>query len=456
LHIGGARTALFNWLYARNKGGRFILRIEDTDTSRSTAEYTDSILDGLRWLGLEWDEGPYRQTERLGIYRQYIDRLIDEGKAYYCYCSPEELEQRRNEAMKHGLPVQYDRRCRDLAEPVEGRSPSLRFRMPTEGIVQVTDLIKGGITFDNSQLDDLIIMRSDGTPTYNLVVVVDDVDMGITHVIRGDDHMNNTPKQIQIYRAFGYETPVFAHLPMILGSDKARLSKRHGATSVIAYRDDGYLADALVNYLVRLGWSHGDQEVFGRDELVSLFSIGSVGKSASVFNPDKLLWLNAEYIKGSSPEKLCEAVRPFLIACGTVREDETLDTVWLSRAIRTLLERAKTLRELAEQLGYYITEEVDIDPKAAAKFLNEKNLDNLKETYATLEKTEDFTAPGLEEAFKGLMERLGVKLGPLAQPVRVAMTGGTASPGIFDLLEVIGKNKALKRLKKAIEIIEGS
>jgi glutamyl-tRNA synthetase len=453
LHIGGARTALFNWLYARSTGGRFVLRIEDTDTSRSTDEFIDSILEGIRWMGLDWDEGPFRQTERLGTYQAYIEKLLLDGHAYHCYCSPEELDERRKEAMAKGQPLRYDRRCRDLKGPVEDIEPTVRFKMPLSGEVSVVDLVKGNTVFDNSQLDDLIIMRSDGTPTYNFVVVVDDMDMQITHVIRGDDHLNNTPKQIHIYGALGYDTPVFAHLPMILGADKARLSKRHGATSVTAYRDEGYLPDALVNYLVRLGWSHGDQEIFTQDELIEYFSFQSVGKSAAVFNPEKLLWLNAEYIKTTPPEKLSELVRPFLIKDSTIAQDAEIDISWLSSAIKTLVERAKTLKELAGSLKYYILEYVEIDEKAGAKFLNDKTRPYLKDVIEGLTAldTGAFTADNLHEVFQSVMEKQDVKLGKVAQPVRVAITGGTESPGIFEVLEVVGKEKALKRLKRALE-----
>jgi glutamyl-tRNA synthetase len=451
LHIGGARTALFNWLFARNRGGSFILRIEDTDRSRSTEEYIESIIEGMNWLGLDWDEGPYRQTERLDLYKRYVEKLLSEGKAYYCYCTAEELEQRRREAQEKGLQPRYDRRCRDIKTPPGGRQPSVRFKTPIEGSVDFSDLVKGDVSFDNSQLDDLIIMRSDGTPTYNLVVVVDDVDMGITHVIRGDDHLNNTPRQIHIYRALGYKTPVFAHLPMILGPDKARLSKRHGATSVTAYREEGYLPDALVNYLVRLGWSHGDQEVFSRDELTELFSFKNVGKSAAVFNPEKLLWLNAEYIKSTQPLRLAEMARPFLVEDGTIAEDTEFDLDWITKAILTLVERAKTLRELAASLRYYIAEDVEYEQKAGEKFLNEKTLPYLKDIRDAIEALEEFSHEGLEHAFDSVMEKHEVKLGKVAQPVRVAMTGKKESPGIFEVLEVLGKEKALKRLERAIE-----
>lgn len=454
LHIGGARTALFNWLYARNQGGEFVLRIEDTDTSRSTEEYIQSILESMKWLGLDWDEGPFRQTARLDIYRKRVERLLSEGKAYRCYCSAEELEERRKQALAQGFQPSYDRRCRDLKEAPAGRIHSVRFKMPITGEVGFRDLVKGNVSFSNSQLDDLIIMRSDGIPTYNFVVVVDDVEMAITHVIRGDDHLNNTPKQIHIYRALGYDIPVFAHLPMIMGADKTRLSKRHGATSVAAYREMGYLPEALVNYLVRLGWSHGDQEVFSREELVQYFSFESVGKSSAVFNPEKLLWLNGEYLKKTPPERLCEMVRPFLIQNGAIGPGDALETQWLSKAILTLVERSKTLVELAGSLRYYILEEVEMEQRAREKFINAKNLENLASARAALERAEDFTAPGLEAAFRKLMEERGVKLGALAQPVRVAVTGRTESPGIFEVLEIVGRERTLKRLERAIETIE--
>jgi glutamyl-tRNA synthetase len=456
LHIGGARTALFNWLFARHEGGTFILRIEDTDRSRSTDEYIEAINEGMKWLNLDWDEGPFRQTDRFDVYRKYIDGLVKEGKAYYCYCSPEELEQRRQEALAQGKTPKYDGRCRDLKAPTPGRTPAIRFKMPQEGETVVNDLIKGAVTFDNSQLDDLIIMRSDGTPTYNFVVVVDDVDMKITHVIRGDDHLNNTPKQLHIYKALGYQIPEFAHLPMILGSDKARLSKRHGATSVMAYKEMGYLPDALVNYLVRLGWSYGDQEVFTREELIKHFSFESVGKSSAVFNPEKLIWLNSQYVMNSDPVRLAELVIPFLEREKIIQEGQTPDMRWLSKAIMTLRERAKTLVELAASLRYYIAEDVEYNEKAKAKFLNDKSLPLLIELKERATPLADFSVPEIEGIFREITESHGIKLGNLAQPVRVAVTGGTESPGIFEVLEVMGKEKTMRRLDKAILAIERS
>lgn len=453
LHIGGARTALFNWLYARHNNGKFILRIEDTDRSRSTDEYLEAIIKGMDWLGLDSDEGPFRQTDRFEIYKKYVDRLIEQGKAYYCYCSPEELEARRKEAMAEGRPLKYNGRCRNLNQPVSDINPVVRFRMPQEGTTVVDDMIRGKVSFENEQLDDLIIQRSDGTPTYNLTVVVDDVDMEITHVVRGDDHLNNTPRQIQLYRAFGYDVPVFAHLPMILGSDKARLSKRHGATSVIAYYDMGYLPEALVNYLVRLGWSYGDQEVFSKEELIKYFSFENIGKAAAVFNPEKLLWLNSQYIINSPSEKLGELVIPFLKKDGTITDNQQLDMVWLSKAIDTLKERSKTLIELSTSLRYYIAEEVVYDEKAKAKFLNDKSLALLVELKEGLAALAEFSVEEVEGLFKSIVEKHETKLGKLAQPVRVALTGGTQSPGIYDLINVMGREKTIGRLERAIASI---
>lgn len=448
LHIGGARTALFNWLLARKQSGVFILRIEDTDTTRSTDEYIDAIIEGMKWLKLDWDEGPYRQTARFTVYKSYVERLLGEGKAYKCYCTPEELEQRRQEALAQCKTPKYDNRCRDLTEPMPGRSAAVRFKMPRQGETVVHDLIKGNIVFENNQLEDMIIMRSDGSPTYNFVVVVDDIDMKISHIIRGDDHVNNTPKQIHIYRAFGWDPPAFAHLPMILGADKARLSKRHGATSVMAYKDMGYLPDALVNYLVRLGWAHGDQEIFSREDLVEFFSLESVGSSAAVFNPEKLLWLNSQYMSKAEPGELAELVIPFLKKDGTVPEHWQPDMPWLSRAVLSLRERARTLVELAHSLRYYILADVEIDAKARDKFLKPEHLGYLKELKERLEIIKDFDAPELEKVVVAVAENHGVKLGAVAQPLRVAVTGGTASPGIFEVMEIVGRERTVERLTK--------
>jgi len=460
LHLGGARTALFNWLYARHCNGTFILRIEDTDRTRSTEEFIEAIIEGMKWLGLDWDEGPYRQVDRFDIYRSYAHKLLQEGKTYYCYCSSEELEKRRQDALAQGKSPKYDGRCRNIKRVqgvedsgVQGKNAAIRLMMPQEGETVVDDLIRGKVVFDNAQLDDLIIARSDGTPTYNFCVVVDDVDMKITHVIRGDDHLNNTPKQIHIYRALGYTIPAFAHLPMILGSDRTRLSKRHGATSVTAYKEMGYLPDAFINYLARLGWAHGDQEVFTRDELIEYFSLEDVGKSAAVFNPEKLLWLNSQYIKNTPSEKLIELVIPFLTRENIIGEDQTLDKVWLSKAIGTLRERAKTLLELAHSLKFYLAEDVEYDEKARAKFLNEKSLPYLIDVREELTRLDNFVAQEIEKVFGTIVEKYHTKLGDLAQPVRVAVTGKAESPGIFEVIEILGKEKVLKRLEKAIKEI---
>ena len=451
LHIGGARTALFNWLFARHEGGVFVLRIEDTDRSRSTDEFIGAILDGMKWLHLDWDEGPFRQTERFDIYKSYVERLLAEKKAYYCYCTPEELEERRQKALSEGRPPRYDGRCRDLKGPVPGRAPSVRFRMPDSGQTVVNDLIRGPVTFENSQLDDFIIARSDGTPTYNFVVVADDADMNITHVIRGDDHLNNTPKQVHIYNALGLEPPKFAHLPMILGPDKTRLSKRHGATSVMAYKEMGYLPEALLNYLARLGWSFGDQEVFSRRELIEHFGLEHTGKSAAVFNPEKLLWLNGEYIRKTPPAELSEMVAPMLAQKGI--ETAGFSPQWMEKAVGSLVERSKTLLQLADGMRFYLSDGVEIELAAREKFLNAGTLDYLVDLRDALARTEEFTHENLEKVFREVMERHGQKkLAAVAQPVRVAVTGGTVSPGIFEVLEIIGRERVLKRLGKAVRM----
>ncbi len=453
LHIGGARTALFNYLFARHNGGTFILRIEDTDRTRSTDEYIEAIIDGLHWLGLEWDEGPFRQTSRIDIYRSYIDRMIQEGSAYYCYCAPKVLEEKRKAALKSGGALKYDGRCRELATVPADRTPAVRFKMPQTGQTVINNLIKGEVVYENEQFDDFIIQRSDGTPTYNFVVVVDDVDMGITHVIRGDDHLNNTPKQIHIYRALDFPVPEFGHLPMILGSGRARLSKRHGAESIHAYREMGYLPESLLNYLVRLGWSFGDQEIFTRTELIEKFSLENVGKAAAIFNPEKLLWLNAEYIKNYNPDDLIPFVLPFLVKKRVVEPVYEHDKKWLSLAIKTLQERSRTFIELANSLTYYIAENIEIEEKAEKKFINEKTKPYLLDVAEGLSHIRDFSSNNIEEIFFEIMEKHDVKLGKIAQPVRVAVTGGTASPGIFEVLEIVGKEKTIRRLEKAIRMI---
>lgn len=453
LHIGGVRTALFNWLFARHHRGVFILRIEDTDRSRSTEEAVQAIIVGLTWLGLDWDEGPYRQTERMDLYRRHVERLLAEGKAYHCYCLPEELEARRAQALARKETPKYDGRCRTLSTPLPGRTPAVRFRTPTEGQVEVDDLVKGKVTFDNAQLDDLIILRADGIPTYNLCVVVDDAEMRISHVIRGDDHLNNTPRQIHLYRAFGYEPPSFGHLPMILGPDRTRLSKRHGATSVMAYKEMGFLPEAIVNYLVRLGWSHGDQEVFSLKELVEMFSLDHVTPSAAVFNPEKLLWLNSHYIREAGPARIAGLLTPFLITHGLLKERKEVAQDMLEKMISALMPRSRTLEEMARMAACYLTDEVEIDPKARTKFLRQEVAPLLQKVIQRFEALPAFTQGETEKVFQEIIAETGGKMSDLAQPVRVAVTGRTVSPGIYETLELIGQQRAIQRLRKAVHLI---
>ncbi len=452
LHIGGVRTALFNWLFARHHGGIFILRIEDTDRSRSTEEAIHVIVEGMRWLGLNWDEGPYRQTDRLDMYRQHADRLLKEGKAYWCDCSPEQLEARRAEALSKGQTPKYDGRCRDRELP-PSPNRALRFRAPQTGQTVVEDLVKGTVIFDNAELDDLIMVRADGFPTYNFCVVVDDADMKITHVLRGDDHLNNTPRQMHLYHAFGYTTPKFAHLSMILGPDKTRLSKRHGATSVLAYREMGYLPEALVNYLSRLSWSSGDQEIFSLQELVEKFSLEAVGKSAAVFNPDKLLWLNAHYIHTGDLDRLIALLRPFLVLEGLITEGRRFDEAWLKKIVLALKERSRTLVEMAQSAAYFFKEEIELDPKAKEKFLKPPVRPLFEKLIERLEPLPSFDPKAIEKIFQELIAAAGIKLGDLAQPVRVALTGRTVSPGIYEVMELLGKERTIARLKKAVSLM---
>jgi glutamyl-tRNA synthetase len=451
LHIGGVRTALFNWLFARQQKGIFILRIEDTDQSRSTDESIEAIIEGMKWLGLDWDEGPYRQTERVDLYRTHAMRLLEKGRAYWCVCKAEELSARRKEAEAKGLSPKYDGRCRDAGHPNQTGDAALRFRAPQEGETVVDDLIKGKVVFDNTVQDDLIILRSNGYPTYNFSVVIDDALMSITHVVRGDDHLTNTPRQVPIFQALGFPVPQFGHLPMILGSDKTRLSKRHGATSIMAYQAMGYLPDAMVNYLVRLGWSHGDQEIFNRRELIEQFSWKNVQSSAAVFNPEKLLWVNAEYIKISPPSQVAQALVPFLMTVGLKDEVETVSADWLTQLVVLVKERAKTLVEMVDWVRPYFGQAVVYDEEAVRKFLTPAVAPILSQLVTRFEAFPVFSKQQWELAFKQLVEEEGMKMGQLAQPVRVALTGRTASPGLFDVMEVLGRDRTLLRLRQAIE-----
>ncbi len=447
LHVGGARTALFNWLLARKENGKFILRIEDTDVARSTQESVDAILQGMRWLGLDWDEGPFYQSERFPVYKEFVEKMLAEGKAYKCYCTAEELEAKREKAIHEGRKPKYDGTCRGLAADIPGKPYVVRFKAPHDGVTSFDDLIKGQISFNNEELDDLIIQRSDGTPTYNFTVVIDDATMGITTVIRGDDHVNNTPRQILLYEALGYPIPQFAHVPMILGADKTRLSKRHGATSVMAYRDMGYLPEAMVNYLVRLGWSHGDEEIFSLRDLIEKFSIEAVGRSAGVFNPDKLLWLNAHYIKTGDPERLAGLLLPFLAERGV----DTSHGPSLASVVQTLQERSRTMVEMAEGALFYYRSTFDYDPQAAEKFLKQDVAPLFETVLDRLGKLDDFSPTGIEAALKGICEEKGIKFGQLGPPVRLALCGGTTSPSIFEVIQVLGREETLRRIARTLD-----
>jgi glutamyl-tRNA synthetase len=448
LHIGGSRTALFNWLFTKQQGGKFILRIEDTDEERSSDAATQAIIESMKWLGLSWDDGPYFQSRRYDLYNAVIDRLLDSGQAYHCHCSPETLEQKRKEAQSKGLKPKYDGTCRNLGiGPAPGSV--VRLKTPGTGTTAFNDLVKGPIRFANEELDDLIIKRSNGSPTYHLAVVADDIDLGITHVIRGDDHVNNTPRQILIYEALGEPLPCYAHLPMILGPDKTRLSKRHGAMSVLAYRDMGYLPHALLNALARVGWSYGDQEKFSLEEMIEKFSLDHVGKSAGVFNTEKLLDLNAWYIRESSDQFLVEQLIPFLHKLGISDPDQTI----LREIVPHLKARSKTLVEMAEGAKFCFQEEMEYEKKGDDKFLKKGVAQLLINLTDALKKTSPFDQEMLEKTFITFLEKNDIKLRKIAQPLRVALTGKTASPGIFEIMQVLGKEKVVNRILKAVDHI---
>jgi glutamyl-tRNA synthetase len=452
LHIGGARTALFSWLYARHHGGAFVLRIEDTDLERSTVESVNAILEGMAWLGLNYDRGPFYQTQHFPRYREVIQQLLDAGHAYHCYCTRDELEVMRTGQMERKEKPRYDGRCRDRTEPREGVQPVVRFRQPEAGVTIVDDMVRGRVAFQNSELDDLIIARSDGTPTYNLTVVVDDMDMGITHVIRGDDHLNNTPRQINILKALGAEPPRYGHLPMILGPDGTKLSKRHGAVSVMQYRDEGYLPEAILNYLVRLGWSHGDQEIFSLDELVRLFDIGDVNQSASAINPEKLLWLNQHYIRTLDPDHVARELSWHLgqIGIDPSAGPEPRAVVEVQR------DRCHTLREMAETSAYFYREFADYDEKAFQKNLTPSALPVLQALHDGFRALGAWDKEALHQVVLHTGTMLDLKLGKVAQPLRVALTGSTMSPSIDDTLVLVGRERALARIERAQAKISAS
>jgi glutamyl-tRNA synthetase len=446
LHIGGVRTALFSWLYARRHGGQYVLRIEDTDQERSSDQFVDTILEGFKWLGLDADEGPIFQSHRLARYRAVAENMVVAGHAYRCYCTPDELAAMRAEQTAVGRKPRYDGRCRERTAPREGVEPAVRFRNPDSGQVVVEDLVHGRVVFENSELDDLVILRSNGSPTYHFGVVVDDADMRITHVIRGDDHLNNTPRHINLFKALELEPPRYAHIPMINGPDGAKLSKRHGAVSVLEYRDRGYLPEAMLNYLVRLGWSHGDQEVFSRREMIELFDLAAVQKSPARFDIEKLNWLNQHYLKAADSRVLVE---------GLARELERSGVAVAERAVLTPIaeafrERAKTLVELAEQAHVYVADIDHYDSKSAAKHLGSDSAELLAQVRGALARLDEWTVESTQHVVEEVARLSAVGMGKVAQPIRVAVTGGTASPGIGVTLHILGRDKTLERLDRAI------
>jgi glutamyl-tRNA synthetase len=452
LHVGGVRTALFSWLFARHHGGRFVLRIEDTDRERSTEESIQAILDGLEWVGIDYDEGPFRQTARLHRYAEVAESMLAAGTAYRCYCSREELEAMRAAQVARGENPRYDGRCRDRRQPVPGVEPVVRFRNPPSGSVTVHDIVRGDVSFENADLDDLILIRSDGVPTFHFGVVVDDADMQITHVIRGDDHLTNTPRQINIIRSLGMPVPAYAHLPMILGADGARLSKRHGAVNVLEYREQGYLPEAMLNYLVRLGWAHGDQEVFTREEMIRLFKLESVNAAASRFDPAKLAWLNQHYIKEGDRERLAGQLRDHMQRRGVDwRSGAPLESV-----VDAYRERAATLEEMLAASAYAFHDALPFDEKAARQHLRPAVAAPLAQIRDRLGRLAEWRRDRIHDVIAGVAAESGLGFGKIGQPLRVAVTGGTVSPPIDVTLELVGRKRVLARLANALARIEAT
>ena len=446
LHIGGVRTALYSWLHARQNNGQFVLRIEDTDRERSTQESVDAILEGMEWIGLDYDEGPIFQTDRFERYAEVIQQLLDQGDAYHCYCSREELDEMRETQRANKEKPRYNGKCRELKEASEGRESVIRFKNPLEGDVVIDDLIKGQIIINNRELDDLIIARSDGTPTYNLTVVVDDLDMKMTHIIRGDDHVNNTPRQINMMKALGAELPKFAHAPMILGDDGKRLSKRHGAVGVMQYRDDGYFPQAVLNYLLRLGWSHEDQEIFSREEMIELFNIENVNGAPSAFNTQKLIWLNEQYVKTLPVDEIIQYLQWHL-------DNQELDTSngpALEDVVEAHRDRAKTLNELAASIRYYYEDFDSYDENATKKHFKTATAEILQNVLDKLSLIDNWQASEIDNAIKGTCEELELGMGKVGPALRVAVTGSAVSPSLDVTLALVGKEKVLERLAKAV------
>lgn len=462
LHVGGARTALFNWLFARHFGGTFILRIEDTDFERSSEEMVEGILEGMRWIGLNWDEGPFYQSKRLDLYRETAQKLLASGHAYYCFCTKEELEQRRSEAVAAGRPPMYDRRCRRIepgiaaSRKAAGEAGAVRFAVPEGGATSFDDAVFGKVEFANAEIEDFVLLRSDGIPTYHLSVVADDIDMRLTHIIRGADHISNTPKQVLQYQALGVAMPVFAHVPLILGPDKTRLSKRHGATSVIAYKDMGIVPEAFRNFLALLGWTPGaagkdadgkDRELFGSEELISLFSLDGISKSNAVFDNDKLAWFNTEYIRAYEAAKLLRLIEEEWAKAGLTPDrprEEVLATIDLVKP------RARNLKDFATAFRAYFSDDFTCDPAAVAKFLKDDAVRALLvELAARYEEAEEFTEVSTEQVLRAFAEEKGVKAGALINGSRVALTGQAVAPSLFAVMVNLGKDRVVKRLTAA-------
>ena len=449
LHIGGARTALYSWLHARQNGGKFVLRIEDTDLERSSQESVQAILDGMQWLGLDYDEGPYYQTQRFDRYKEVIDELLSDGKAYHCECSRERLDEMRETQKANGQKPKYDGRCRELGL-ADSDSTVVRFKNPVDGDVVIHDLVKGNIVISNHELDDLVLARPDGVPTYNITVVVDDMDMGISHVIRGDDHINNTPRQINILNALGADLPLYAHVPMILGEDGARMSKRHGAVGVMQYRDEGFLPEALLNYLVRLGWSHGDQELFSMDQLLELFKVGDVSRSPSTFNPEKLLWVNQEKIKVLTPKTLLEHSAWHFKQAGL----EQPSGEYAESVVGLIQERCKTLIDVVDQTRFFFSEIESYDPAAVKKWIKPVSPELLKALIEKLDALDQWQADSLQAVVQSVVDENDVGFAKVAQPIRIAVTGSTMSPSIDATLSLLGRDTSLKRLRDGLSAFE--
>lgn len=462
LHIGGARTAIFNWLFAKKHGGKFFLRIEDTDLQRSGEEMTRAILESLTWLGLDWEGEPVYQSQRFFIYQEYAQLLIKLGKAYRCFCAPEDIAMARERAKAEKQTFKYDGRCRHLTPPeiqqnlAAGKPGAIRFAVQSGGATIFQDEVRDEVSFANETIDDFVILRSDGVPTYHLAVVVDDHEMGITHIIRGEDHISNTPKQVLLYNAFGWPLPVFAHVPLILGPDKSRLSKRHGATAVGEYETKGFLPEALFNFLARLGWSSGDdREIFSRDELIQLFDLAGISKSGAVFDEKKLEWMNGQYLSSASAERLEPLVEKILLDAGVAAAVELQsDRDYLRRVIELLKSKVKLVTEFAAQSSYFFHEPEQYQDAARAKYWKEpRTAEYLEQAAARLEALPEFSPATIEEAMRHLAEALGVAASKLIHPARLALTGVGVSPSLFETMALLGKDRVVARLQKAAKIL---